>query len=82
MSLEIFELRLFKGIVDCKMKDSMMKYEIFGSAHCQINRYLVYDSWNINKFRSGINHRRIILYDKTKMKKKNYIHMSILTELI
>lgn len=82
MSLEIFELRLFKGIVDCKMKDSMMKYEIFGSAYYQINRYLVYDSWNINKFRSGINHRRIILYDKTKMKKKNYIHMSILTELI
>lgn len=81
MSLEIFEL-LFKGILDCKMKDSMMKYEIFGSAHCQINRYLVYDSWNINNFRSGINHRRIILYDKTKMKKKNYIHMSILTELI
>lgn len=52
------------------MKDSMMKYEMFCSAYYQINRYLVYTSWNMNNLVADINHRRIILYDKTKMKKK------------
>lgn len=31
----------------------MMKYEMFCSAYYQINRYLVFASWNMNNFSSG-----------------------------
>lgn len=40
-------------MIDYKMKDSMMKYELFCSAYYQINKYLVYTSWNMNNFSSG-----------------------------
>lgn len=56
-------------MIDYKMKDSMMKYEMFCSAYYQINKYwcTLLGIWII--LVADINHRRIILYDKTKMKK-------------